>query len=81
MENVIDLMETTEFQTYCAAVKTAEKASGGSGELNIYDHVAKDLHQPGFDAEYEKMTENFVLSCMLAFGCEIIESAKKYEKG
>lgn len=81
METVVDLIETTEFQTYCAAVKLAEKASGGSGELNIYDHVAKDLHQPRFDEEYEKMTENFVLSCTAKFGCEVLGLASKYEKG
>lgn len=81
METVVDLIETTEFQTYCAAVKIAEKASGGSGELNIYDHVAKDLHEPGFDEEYEKMTENFVLSCMVKFKPEVLVLASKYEKG
>lgn len=80
METVVDLIETTEFQTYCAAVKIAEKASGGSGELNIYDHVAKDLHKPGFDEEYEKMTENFILLCIWNYSNDLRALAKKYEK-
>lgn len=44
-----------QFEMYCAAVKKATDASGGSGDLNAFDHVAKDLHQPGFDERMEEL--------------------------
>jgi hypothetical protein len=46
-----------KFEKYVAAVKMAELMSQGSGELNKYDHVAKDLHEPGFDEDFEKMPD------------------------
>jgi hypothetical protein len=44
-------MKNVKFEKYIAAVKMANIASNGSGDLNCYDHVAKDLHEEGFDAE------------------------------
>ena len=54
-----------EFELYAAAVKMAELASKGSGELNEFDHVAKDLHQDGFDETYE-LVENWRLNAFRA---------------
>lgn len=58
MSAIIDSKANTitvenKFQCYCAAVRKAELYSKGSGELNRYDHVAKDLHEDGFDEMYE----------------------------
>lgn len=36
------------FGKYAAAVEIATLASKGDGELNEFDHVAKDLHKEGF---------------------------------
>jgi hypothetical protein len=57
MSAIIDFEAKTttveKFKMYCAAVKKAELYSKGSGELNRFDHVAKDLHETGFDEMYE----------------------------
>lgn len=54
-----------KFEMYAAAVKMAELASQGSGELNEFDHVAKDLHEQGFDETYE-LVENWRLNAFRA---------------
>lgn len=46
-----------EFKLYAAAVAMATTASNGSGETNPFDHVAKDLHETGFDETYEYITD------------------------
>lgn len=46
-----------EFEKYVAAVEMASLASGGSGELNNFDHVAKDLYQEGFDALFDEVPQ------------------------
>lgn len=48
------MSNSEEFEKYVAAVEMATLASEGSGELNAYDHVAKDLFREGFDTLLEK---------------------------
>lgn len=45
------------FEQYVAAVEMASLASNGSGELNNYDHVAKDLHEERFDELFEEVPQ------------------------
>lgn len=61
-----------QFELYCAAVKKAELASGGSGDLNAFDHVAKDLHEEGFDEKMEEL-ENWRLNAYRSQYDEAIE--------
>ena len=46
-----------KFERYAAATELARLASGGSGELNNFDHIARDLHEPGFDEKLEKVEQ------------------------
>lgn len=64
-----------DFKKYAAAVAMATKASGGSGEANQFDHVAKDLHQSGFDDAYEKLTNLEKRACVEEFAVEIWQLA------
>ena len=54
-----------QFEKYAAAVRMAELASKGSGELNEFDHVAKDLHEVSFDETLE-LVENWRLNAFMA---------------
>lgn len=67
-----------EFNLYVAAVKLAHMESKGSGELNHFDHVAKDLHEPDFDELYEKMTSDEISQCVRQNHEEIVQLSKKY---
>lgn len=51
------MKESVDFKQYVAAVEMATLESKGSGELNTFDHVAKDLHQVGFDEAYEDLPQ------------------------
>ena len=44
------------FELYAAAVEMATLASKGEGELNEFDHVAKDLHEEGFLDTYDDLS-------------------------
>ena len=67
------------FLLYVTAVKMASIASQGSGELNKFDHVAKDLHETGWDEEYEKINESEKRTAVRKFGYLINEMASMYE--
>jgi hypothetical protein len=73
-----DLLVNIQFQKYVAAVKMAELASGGCGELNSFDHVAKDLHEPSFDRALELVPDWKANAWRCFYQPEIDVLAEKY---
>lgn len=65
---------------YVASVEMANRIASNTGDLNVYDHVARDLHEEEFDEIFEKLdykTRNFILN---EFYDEIFNLSKKYRK-
>lgn len=67
------------FVLYITAVKMANIHSQGSGELNKFDHVAKDLHKPEWEEEYDKINESEKMTAIKKYGYLINEMASMYE--
>ena len=51
------MKKSTNFEKYVAAVEMATLESQGSGDLNKFDHVAKDLHTEEFELLYEELPQ------------------------
>lgn len=73
-------METNKnvkFKMYVAAVEQARIMSKGSGDLNMCDHVAKDLHEPGFDERMELLERVTIDYIWEKYRDEVFSTARK----
>lgn len=71
-----DFMKVSQqFEKYVAATKLAELESKGSGELNKFDHLAKDLYKEDFDEKAEKVAEWKARAWRSFFEVELTEAA------
>lgn len=68
-----------EFERYIAAVKMANAKSKGSGDLNKFDHVAKDYHEEGFDEIAEQISSLEQSYFVRKHHEEILQDARKYD--
>lgn len=56
VSNPVGFLEE-DFILYAAATELARLESQGSGELNRFDHLAKDLHKEGFDEKLDTVPQ------------------------
>lgn len=70
--------ESENLGMYLAAVRMAEAESGGSGEANVYDHVAKDLFVEGYDEEYDELTPEMKSWYVREYHEMVMQKARRY---
>lgn len=66
-----------EFRLYAACVELARRLSQGSGELNKFDHLAKDFHEDGFNEMLDEIPKWRINAFCNSLGDSLTELANQ----